>query len=61
MLFDESFLDNDCNFSLLSNNIQLMTMFMYPERLLLQCSKLESVHASGCQELLIGTIESQVR
>ncbi|KAF3956651.1 hypothetical protein CMV_018239 [Castanea mollissima] len=27
---------------------------------LLQCSKLQSVHASGCQELLIGAIESQV-
>ncbi|KAM3688797.1 hypothetical protein ACB098_10G181100 [Castanea mollissima] len=33
---------------------------LHPERLLLQCSKLQSVHASGCQELLIGAIESQV-
>ncbi|KAG2719041.1 hypothetical protein I3760_03G248800 [Carya illinoinensis] len=33
---------------------------LHPERLLLQCGNLESVHASGCQELLIEAIESQV-
>ncbi|KAK6937604.1 F-box domain [Dillenia turbinata] len=33
---------------------------LHPERLLLQCPKLESVHASGCQDMLIGAIESQV-
>ena len=31
-----------------------------PERLVLQCPILESVHASGCEELLIGAIHSQV-
>ncbi|PKI67231.1 hypothetical protein CRG98_012372 [Punica granatum] len=33
---------------------------LHPDRLLIQCPNLESVHASGCQELLIGAIESQV-
>ncbi|RXH86505.1 hypothetical protein DVH24_021778 [Malus domestica] len=33
---------------------------LYPERLVLQCPNLENVHASGCQELLIGAIQSQV-
>ncbi|KDP21367.1 hypothetical protein JCGZ_21838 [Jatropha curcas] len=33
---------------------------LHPERLLLQCPNLESVHASGCQKLLIGAIQSQV-
>ncbi|CBI17934.3 hypothetical protein VitviT2T_009221 [Vitis vinifera] len=33
---------------------------LHPERLLLQCPNLESVHASGCQDILVGAIESQV-
>ncbi|KAK7336814.1 hypothetical protein VNO77_17362 [Canavalia gladiata] len=33
---------------------------LHPERLLLQCSALENVHASGCQDMLIGAIQSQV-
>lgn len=36
-------------------------MCIFPERLLLQCPNLESVHASNCQELLIGAIENQVK
>ncbi|KAJ4968192.1 hypothetical protein NE237_014893 [Protea cynaroides] len=32
---------------------------LHPERLLLQCPSLQSVHALGCQEMLIGAIESQ--
>lgn len=30
------------------------------ERLLLQCPTLENVHASGCQDLLVEAIQSQV-
>ncbi|KAL6007335.1 hypothetical protein ACLOJK_032832 [Asimina triloba] len=33
---------------------------LHPERLLLQCPSLESVHASGCSDKLIGAIQSQV-
>ncbi|KAJ6352336.1 hypothetical protein OIU76_001534 [Salix suchowensis] len=33
---------------------------LHPDRVLLQCPRLESVHASGCQKLLIGAIQSQV-
>ncbi|XP_077243076.1 F-box/LRR-repeat protein 17-like [Tasmannia lanceolata] len=33
---------------------------LHPERLLLQCPNLESVHASGCQDMLIGAIQNQV-
>ncbi|CAK7346482.1 unnamed protein product [Dovyalis caffra] len=33
---------------------------LHPERVLLQCPSLESVHASGCHKLLIGAIQSQV-
>ncbi|KAK4764038.1 hypothetical protein SAY87_013476 [Trapa incisa] len=33
---------------------------LHPDRLLIQCPNLESVHTSGCQELLLGAIESQV-
>ncbi|KAK4780278.1 hypothetical protein SAY87_016384 [Trapa incisa] len=33
---------------------------LHPDRLLIQCPNLESVHASGCQELLLGAIESQI-
>ncbi|XP_072987979.1 F-box/LRR-repeat protein 17 [Typha latifolia] len=33
---------------------------LHPERLLLQCPNLENVHASGCQEMLIGAIRNQV-
>ncbi|PPS13949.1 hypothetical protein GOBAR_AA06644 [Gossypium barbadense] len=33
---------------------------LHPERLLLQCPSLQNVHASGCQESLIGAIKSQV-
>ncbi|KAL2323491.1 hypothetical protein Fmac_027870 [Flemingia macrophylla] len=32
-----------------------------PGRLLLQCPTLKTVHASGCEDMLIGTIQSQVR
>ncbi|TKY52690.1 F-box/LRR-repeat protein 17 [Spatholobus suberectus] len=34
---------------------------LHPERLLLQCPALENVHASGCEDVLIGVIQSQVR
>ncbi|XP_014512280.1 F-box/LRR-repeat protein 17 [Vigna radiata var. radiata] len=34
---------------------------LHPGRLLLQCPTLENVHASGCQDMLIGAIQSQVR
>ncbi|KAL0458260.1 UNVERIFIED_CONTAM: F-box/LRR-repeat protein 17 [Sesamum latifolium] len=33
---------------------------LHPERLLLQCRDLESVHASDCQDMLINTLETQV-
>ncbi|PPD68126.1 hypothetical protein GOBAR_DD34992 [Gossypium barbadense] len=33
---------------------------LHPERLLLQCPSLQNVHASGCQESLIGAIKGQV-
>ncbi|KAK9282186.1 hypothetical protein L1049_005098 [Liquidambar formosana] len=33
---------------------------LHPERLLLQCRNLESVHASGCQDVLIGAIQDQI-
>ncbi|KAK9160735.1 hypothetical protein Syun_007076 [Stephania yunnanensis] len=33
---------------------------LHPERLLIQCHGLENVHASGCQEVLINAINSQV-
>ncbi|XAR61142.1 hypothetical protein NMG60_11034765 [Bertholletia excelsa] len=33
---------------------------LHPERLLLQCPNLESVHAFGCQDTLLETIQSQV-
>ncbi|XP_054804067.1 F-box/LRR-repeat protein 17-like [Prosopis cineraria] len=33
---------------------------LHPERLLLQCPSLVNVHASGCQDILIGAIQSQV-
>ncbi|KAL3644930.1 hypothetical protein CASFOL_010110 [Castilleja foliolosa] len=33
---------------------------LHPERLLLQCSNLETVHASGCEDTLIKTIETHV-
>ncbi|XP_008786093.2 F-box/LRR-repeat protein 17-like [Phoenix dactylifera] len=33
---------------------------LHPERLLLQCSNLKNVHASGCQDMLIGAIRNQV-
>ncbi|XP_057964470.1 F-box/LRR-repeat protein 17 [Malania oleifera] len=33
---------------------------LHPERMLLQCPNLESVHASGCPEILIGSIRRQV-
>ncbi|KAH7685934.1 RNI-like protein [Dioscorea alata] len=33
---------------------------LHPERLLLQCPNLENIHASGCQDSLIGAIEDQV-
>lgn len=32
----------------------------FSEKLLLQCSSLEKVHASGCQDLLTAAIQSQV-
>ncbi|KAJ3687410.1 hypothetical protein LUZ61_016574 [Rhynchospora tenuis] len=33
---------------------------LHPEKLLLQCPILEKVHASGCQDMLIGAIRNQV-
>ncbi|XP_020092021.1 F-box/LRR-repeat protein 17 [Ananas comosus] len=33
---------------------------LHPERLLLQCSDLKNVYASGCQDMLIGAIRNQV-
>ncbi|KAH0461102.1 hypothetical protein IEQ34_008677 [Dendrobium chrysotoxum] len=33
---------------------------LHPERLLLQCPNLGNVHASGCQDMLIGAIRNQV-
>ncbi|TVT97517.1 hypothetical protein EJB05_57240 [Eragrostis curvula] len=33
---------------------------LHPERLLLQCPNLKNVHASGCQDMLIGAIKNQV-
>ncbi|XP_042480648.1 F-box/LRR-repeat protein 17-like [Macadamia integrifolia] len=33
---------------------------LLPEKLLLQCPSLRSVHALGCQEMLIGAIQNQV-
>ncbi|KAL0389438.1 UNVERIFIED_CONTAM: F-box/LRR-repeat protein 17 [Sesamum calycinum] len=33
---------------------------LHPERLLLQCPSLESVHASDCEDMLVKTIEAQV-
>ncbi|GFP98006.1 F-box/LRR-repeat protein 17 [Phtheirospermum japonicum] len=33
---------------------------LHPERLLLQCFNLENVHASGCEDTLVKTIETQV-
>ncbi|KAK6164585.1 hypothetical protein DH2020_001449 [Rehmannia glutinosa] len=33
---------------------------LHPERLLLQCGNLESVHASDCEDMLVKTIETQV-
>uniref|UniRef100_A0A0A9HQR3 Uncharacterized protein n=1 Tax=Arundo donax TaxID=35708 RepID=A0A0A9HQR3_ARUDO len=32
---------------------------LHPERLLLQCPNLKNVHASGCQDMLIGAIRNQ--
>lgn len=31
-----------------------------PDRLLLQCPNLESVHASDCEDIMVKTIEAQV-
>lgn len=42
----------DLNLNLCSN--------LHPERLLLQCPSLRSVHASGCHDMLIGAIRNQV-
>ncbi|KAL6516135.1 hypothetical protein OROGR_019440 [Orobanche gracilis] len=33
---------------------------LHPERLLLQCANLESVHASDCEDMLVNTIETQI-
>lgn len=43
---------NDLNLNSCSN--------LHPERLLLQCPRLENVHASECLDKLIGAIQSQV-
>ncbi|XP_019178228.1 PREDICTED: F-box/LRR-repeat protein 17-like [Ipomoea nil] len=43
---------NDLNLNSCSN--------LQPERLLLQCANLENVHASGCHEMLVETIQNQV-
>ncbi|XP_042516268.1 F-box/LRR-repeat protein 17-like [Macadamia integrifolia] len=42
---------NDLNLNSCSN--------LHPERLLLQCPSLQSIHALGCQEMLIEAIQSQ--
>ncbi|RDX63542.1 F-box/LRR-repeat protein 17, partial [Mucuna pruriens] len=34
---------------------------LHSERLLLQCPNLENVHASGCQDMVVGAIQRQVR
>ncbi|WOL19641.1 hypothetical protein Cni_G28443 [Canna indica] len=33
---------------------------LHPERFLLQCPNLKNIHASGCQDMLIGAIRNQV-
>ncbi|KAL3531276.1 hypothetical protein ACH5RR_010598 [Cinchona calisaya] len=43
---------NDLNLNSCSN--------LHPERLLLQCPNLESVHATGCQDMLVDTIQNQM-
>nr|KYP49212.1 F-box/LRR-repeat protein 17 [Cajanus cajan] len=34
---------------------------LHPDQLMLQCPNLKNVHASGCEDMLIRTIQSQVR
>ncbi|KAJ1294476.1 hypothetical protein BS78_01G149000 [Paspalum vaginatum] len=43
---------NDLNLNCCTN--------LHPERLLLQCPNLKNIHASGCQDMLIGAIRNQV-
>ncbi|PSS06337.1 F-box/LRR-repeat protein [Actinidia chinensis var. chinensis] len=43
---------NDLNLNSCSN--------LHPERLLLQCPNLDTVHAFGCQDMLVQTIQNQV-
>ncbi|XP_057484579.1 F-box/LRR-repeat protein 17-like [Actinidia eriantha] len=43
---------NDLNLNSCSN--------LQPERLLLQCANLDSVHAFGCQDMLVQTIQNQL-
>ena len=38
----------------------MLNICVLPERLLLQCPSLRNVHASDCEELLVGAIRSQV-
>lgn len=40
--------------------IDILLCLFFLERMLLQCASLEKVHASGCQDILIGAIQSQV-
>ncbi|KAJ1294474.1 hypothetical protein BS78_01G149000 [Paspalum vaginatum] len=42
---------NDLNLNCCTN--------LHPERLLLQCPNLKNIHASGCQDMLIGAIRNQ--
>ncbi|KAL0419822.1 UNVERIFIED_CONTAM: F-box/LRR-repeat protein 17 [Sesamum radiatum] len=44
----------------LSYGVVLAWINLHPERLLLQCPSLESVHASDCEDMLVKTIEAQV-
>lgn len=47
--------------NLFSLNLKLILLLhLTPERLLLQCPDLESVHASDCEDMLVKTIETQV-
>ncbi|KAJ1294475.1 hypothetical protein BS78_01G149000 [Paspalum vaginatum] len=43
---------NDLNLNCCTN--------LHPERLLLQCPNLKNIHASGCQDMLIGAIRNQL-
>ncbi|MCD9559701.1 hypothetical protein HAX54_017870, partial [Datura stramonium] len=42
------------------NDLNLNSLHEFKSRLLLQCPNLESVHASGCQDTLVETLQNQV-